>query len=183
MNIRPWLLTLLVCGFAGPAWADEIEGLVRVVGRSFDAQTLITPEKETLGPHLCGSDLEQRIRHLTPLVVKVSGRWQTKKGGQRECFVADDVKVLRMSSGRDALVGSLVVKDGVYSVSGEGGKVITLSDVPPGLKKLVGKKVIVDGKSPEDPVPAAKPVAATGVKDDAAVKSDVKVVITYQAFP
>ena len=88
-----------------------------------------------------------------------------------------------MSSGRDALVGSLVVKDGVYSVSGEGGKVITLSDVPPGLKKLVGKKVIVDGKSPEDPVPAAKPVAATGVKDDAAVKSDVKVVITYQAFP
>jgi len=78
-------------------------------------------------------------------------------------------------------VGLLAVKDGVYTVALEDHKIIVISDVPPGLKKLVGQKVIVDVKSLDGA--AAVPLQAKAAKEAASSLPSMRVVITYQAFP
>ena len=179
MKSWQWLPVLLMSSVASSAWADQIEGVVRAAGRPLEPQTMITPESDDLGPELCDSVLVQRIRRLTPLVVKVIGHWQTKKNGDKKCFIPTEFKVLRMASGREPLVGLLALKDGVYTVALDDHKIIEISDVPSGLKKLVGQKVIVDVKTPE--VAAALPLQAKSVKDRG--PQNIKTVITYQPFP
>ena len=181
MKSWQWLPVLVMSGFASSAWADQIEGVVRAMGRSIEPQTMITPGTEELGPELCDSVMVQRIRRLTPLVVKVTGDWQIKKNGDKKCFRPTDFKVLKMASGREPLVGLLAVKDGVYTVALEDHKIIVISDVPPGLKKLVGQKVIVDVKSLDGA--AAVPLQAKAAKEAASSLPSMRVVITYQAFP
>ena len=125
--------------------------------------------------------VNEKCFSLSPLVVKVTGDWQIKKNGDKKCFRPTDFKVLKMASGREPLVGLLAVKDGVYTVALEDHKIIAISDVPPGLKKLVGQKVIVDVKSLDGA--AAVPLQAKAAKEAASSLPSMRVVITYQAFP
>lgn len=169
--MKMWLhctvILLLTGGPAAVALAEDAEGLVRVSGSGLNTETVLTPEKEFQGTKLCGSDLERRMHHLAALVVHVTGDWQLNRRGEKRCLDVKDFKVLRMTSGRDAVIGMFSTKDGAFLVTGDDGKAITLKDVPDGMKKLDGQKIIVDLKPVENPV----------------AKETSQVVVTYQPFP
>lgn len=145
--------------------AAEIEGVVRVVGPAATAEVLLDPGSGNTGPTVCTSDLSKRIGKLTNYTVKVKGQWRLHKGKKR-CVVADDFAVTRAPSGRDAVIGILSEQNGSFALAAGDGKTHALANVPDGLKKLTGKKVILDLKSTDNPT----------------VKDEFKIVI-YAEFP
>mgnify|MGYP006289596337 CR=1 FL=1 len=144
---------------------DEIEGVVRVVGPAATSELLLDPGSGAKGPSVCKSDLSKRISKLTNYTVKVKGAWNLHKGKKR-CVSPDTFTVTRAPSGRDAIVGILTEQSGSFTLAGNDGKTHVLADVPDGLKKLTGKKVILDLKSTDNP----------------AAKDEFKIVI-YSEFP
>lgn len=152
---------------APAALAETVEGVVKVAGGGLNAEVMVAASGNT-GPVLCGmSDMTKQVKHLAAMTVKVDGEWKTNKEGQKTCFSPAAFTVTKMSTGRDAVVGKLTQKDGKYLVTTDDGKVQTLEDVSPGLKKLEGQKVILDLKQVDAPK-----------GQDAASK-----VVTYAAFP
>lgn len=143
----------------------EIEGVVRVVGPAATAEVLLDPGSGNKGPTVCTSDLSKRIGKLTNFTVKVKGQWRLHKGKKR-CVVPDEFAVTRAPSGRSAIIGILSEQNGSFALAGGDGKTQTLANVPDGLKKLTGKKVILDLKSTDNPT----------------VKDEFKIVI-YAEFP
>ncbi len=152
---------------AAPALAEELEGTVLTVGNALNTEVMLTQPKENKGPNLCYTDLVKRVKKLAAMSVKVTGDWKVNAKGEKTCFDATDFTVTKTSSGRDAVVGVLSDKDGVYQVTGDDGKVMLLSDVSGGLKKLSGQKVILDLKAMDSP----------------ASKEATFKVVTYAAFP
>lgn len=151
-------IALAVLVWSASAQAEEIQGLVRVVGSSLNQQVLLAESGKSDGPALCRGDVGKRIGRLTGLVVKVTGDWHLNKKGEKSCVEPKDFQVLKLPNGRDPVVGTLSEKSGVYEVASEDGKTRSLADVPDGLKKLSGKKVILDLRTIESP--AAKDVPA-----------------------
>lgn len=150
------------------AHAEELVGVVKVAGSGLNAQTMLAPAGDNAGPVLCINDVEKKVRRLGAMTVKANGDWREPKSkGGEKCFVATDFAIVKASSGRDAVVGTLSQKGGVYLVTGEDGKTRTLGDVPGGLKKLDGQKVILD----------IKPI------DSPSAKEAVYKVVTYSAHP
>jgi copper chaperone CopZ len=145
---------------------DEIEGVVRVVGPSATAEIQLDPGSGNKGPAVCRGDVAKRIGKLTGYTVKVKGPWQLRKG-KKQCVTPDEFTVTKASSGRAAIVGTLSQTSGSYTLASVDGKTHPLSDIPSGLKKLDGKKVIVDLKPSENP----------------ATKEATYKVVTYSAFP
>lgn len=149
-----------------PAEPGEIEGVVRVVGPAATAEVQLDPGSGNTGPVVCASDTSKRIGKLTGYTVSVRGIWQFKKN-KKQCLVPDDFAVKKASSGRPVVVGTLVQSRGLYSIDGVDGKKHPLSEIPSGLKKLDGKKVILD----------LKPL------ENLATKQESYKVVTYSAFP
>lgn len=152
---------------AAPAFAEDLQGMVVTVGTALNATVMLTQPGEAKGPTVCYDDVGKRIRKLSAMTVKVTGDWKTNEKGDKKCLEATSFDVLKTSSGRDAVVGSLSEKGGVYQVTSADGKVMTLGEVSGGLKKLNGQKVILDLKSMESPN----------------AKEPTYKVVTYAAFP
>ena len=147
----------------------EMERSIPSWGSSLSSKMLVVPAGESTGPNLCRNDTSKRIGRLSGMTLKVMGAWQMDaKTNEKRCFEASAFVVSKMSNGRDALVGALEDKDGQFQLTDDSGKVSMLADVPDGLKKLSGKKVILDVKTIESP-------AAT---KEAALK-----VVSYAEFP
>lgn len=161
------LIAASLFSLAAPAAAESLEGTVVSVGSSLNTSVMLTQPNEAKGPKLCYTDLAKKVRKLAAMTVKVSGDWKTNDKGDKTCFEATDFTVLKTSSGRDAIVGTLGEKSGVYQVTGGDGKVMTLGEVTGGLKKLNGQKVILDLKSMESPN----------------AKEPTYKVVTYAAYP
>jgi hypothetical protein len=164
------ILSFLVASFmtlSSSAYAEDLEGVVVSVGSALNTSVMLTKENEPKGPKLCYDDVGKRVRKLSAMTVKVTGNWKTNDKGAKTCFEASDFTVLKTSSGRDAVVGTLGEKSGVYQVTGGDGKVLKLGEVTSGLKKLNGQKVILDLKSMESPN----------------AKEPTYKVVTYAAFP
>lgn len=149
------------------ALAEDVEGLVKAAGSAATARTFLTPDGSETGTQLCSGDIAKGLRRLGGMTVKVSGDWKMDKKGEKSCFEPTEFAILKVTSGREAIVGMLSQKDGAYVVTGPDGKVHALGDVPGGLKKLDGQKVILDIK------PLNSPTAK-----EAAFK-----VVTYAAHP
>ncbi len=143
---------------ASAAFAEDIQGIVRVVGSALSQKVILTETDKFEGPAVCRGDMAKRIGRLTGMTVKVSGDWHRAKSGEKTCVDPKDFQVMKLPNGRVAVVGALGEKDGGFQITGDDGKVRSLADVPDGLKKLSGKKVILDLKVIESP--AAKEVPA-----------------------
>lgn len=160
-------IAVATLSLAWPAQAEDLTGTVVTVGSSLTTTVMVTPAGEAKGPSLCYTDLAERVRKLTAMTVKVSGDWKLNDKSEKKCFEASEFTVLKTSSGRDAIVGTLVETSGVYQVTGGDGKIMTLGEVSGGLKKLSGQKVILDLKAMESPN----------------AKEPTYKVVTYAAFP
>jgi hypothetical protein len=139
--VWPVFVALLVTAL--PAHAEELTGTAQIVGSGYNSKVILDGAASP-SPHVCRSDTSKRLSRLTGMTVKVQGEWKTKKDGAKDCFDAVEFTVLKTSSGRDAIVGVLSQEKGHYQVSDDSGKVVKLSDLSSGLKKLEGKKVILD---------------------------------------
>lgn len=139
-----------------PALADELVGHVLVVGSSINMRVQLTTKGEAVGPALCPNEIAKKIRKLLRLEVSVSGDWKMKKDGTtKDCLWAEDFKILRHSSGRPPFIGILEEEGSHFVIKGDDGKSSKLSGITSGLKKLKGKKLILD----------LKPMDAPGQKD------------------
>ena len=136
---------------ASGAFAEDIEGIVHVVGSAVSQKVILTEVSKGDGPAICHGDVGKRISHLTGMTVKATGDWLTNKSGEKYCVDVKDFVVLKLANGRMAVVGTLGERNGAFQVLGDNGKARSLVDVPDGLKKLSGKKVILDLKVIESP--------------------------------
>ena len=135
--------------FASPAWAEDVEGVVKVVGSSLSRKVMINASDDAKH-RLCDNEVAKRVSRLTGMTVRVSGDWKMRKE-EKFCITGTDFAVKKVSSGRDALVGVLSQTSDGYEVKSEDGKAHVFTQVPDGLKKLVGKKVIIDMKPMNSP--------------------------------
>ena len=126
------------------AAAADLEGVIQVAGSALNVEVMVAPPKANTGPLLCMDDMASRIRRLGGMTVKVTGEWVLRQDGSRDCLKATGFAVLKTSSGGDAVVGMISVKGPVVQVTDAGGKALTLSDAPDGLKKLNGQKAILE---------------------------------------
>lgn len=149
-----------------PAALDEIEGVVRVIGPAAVAEVQLDPGSGNTGPAVCQSDIAKRIGKLTGYTVRVRGAWQARKN-KKQCLAAEEFAVVKASSGRAVVVGTLIQSRGSYTIDGIDGKKHALNEIPSGLKKLDGKKVILDLKPMEHPT----------------TKEESYKVVTYSVFP
>jgi hypothetical protein len=129
---------------AAAAHAEDLEGAVLTVGTTLNREVMLLPPKADKGPGLCANDVMKRVGKLSGMTVRASGAWHGE--GKKRCFEASDFAVVKTSSGRDAVVGTLEARDGGFAIGAANGQSYTLADVPGGLKKLVGQKVILDLK-------------------------------------
>lgn len=143
----------LATGFLAstPAKADELAGHVLVVGSSVNMKVQLTEKNGSSGPSLCKNDVANRIKKLLRLEIRVSGDWQKKADGSNDCFMASSFTILRHSSGRVPVVGLLQEEGATFVVKSDDGKVSRLSDITTGLKRLKGRKVILDLKPMDTP--------------------------------
>lgn len=150
-----WKLSLalgLALAAAPSAFADDVEGLVRVVGSAVNAKVILTPEKEYTGPALCRDEQSRKVGRLGGMIVKATGEMQQiGKDATKKCLKVQSFTVTKMANGRDAVVGTLSKKDAVFVITTEAGKVYPLTELPDGLKGLDGKRVVVDLKTMESP--------------------------------
>ncbi|MBM4251074.1 MAG: hypothetical protein FJ146_03825 [Deltaproteobacteria bacterium] len=138
-NLLPLLITV-ICSPA--AMADQMQGLVRVTGNPPFKQVTITKPREFSGVPLCPGDKAKRIMNLESLVVKIYGGEKTV--GATKCFEMGSFTVLKTPAGNTAVVGQLQQKEGVFFLLADDGRTLPLSDVPDGLRSMIGKKVVLD---------------------------------------
>ncbi len=136
---------------APSALAEDVEGVVRLVGSAIEQRTILAEAAGGNGPTVCRGDVQKRIGRLTGMTVRVSGEWQLGKDGAKKCVDASAFTVKKLSNGREAVVGTLAEKGGVFQVTADDGNMKALAEVPDGLKKLSGKKVILDLKTVDSP--------------------------------
>lgn len=162
-----WLLgcTHLLGGNQADGAPVQSEGRVRVVG-SEGSETTSLEGKDGKNTDLCMSPIAKRIGHLAGMRVRVQGA--TRSNGKPECIETHTFTVLDTGSGRDALVGSLSEENGSLLITRDDGSKQLLEKVPGGLKKLLGKKVIVDVK----PMDGSKDGNTKSMR-----------VVTYSEFP
>lgn len=156
MTLTKVILLLILPLFSRTVIADELVGHVLVVGSSINMRVELTAKGQSTGPALCSNEVAKRIRKLLRLEVSVTGDWRMKKDGKtKDCLWAEDFKILRHSSGRPPFIGLLQDEGSHFVIKGDDGKSSKLSGISSGLKKLKGKKLILD----------LKPMDAPGQKD------------------
>jgi hypothetical protein len=124
--------------------SEKIEGVVRVAGGGLSQEIQLLGEGDEKSTVLCENDLVFRIKKLAAMTIQVNGSWVQLKQSPKKCFSASEFRVLKHISGREALVGILSKSKNTYAVKGDDGKDHLISEVPAGLAKLEGKKVILD---------------------------------------
>ena len=128
------------------------EGVVVVVGSAINAQTrLKNPKDSAEGTSLCRSAIARRVGRVTGMTVSASGSWSQNPVSKDKCLEVKSFRILKTSSGREAVVGKLVKQDANFFVETQNGKRQSLSSVPAGLSKLEGKEVIIDVKPLDSP--------------------------------
>ncbi len=136
------------------SFAEDLEGVVQVVGARINVKVMLTKPKEDKGPHLCAGDIAKKVRKIPAMMVKVQGVWQDGKKIEDRCFKADSFVVTKATSGRKAYVGVFEKSEAKFLLKTPDKTAVELVEVPEGLKKLVGKNVILDLK--ELDIPTAK---------------------------
>lgn len=137
--------------FSAPTLAEELTGHVLVVGSSVNMKVQLTEKNGSTGPSLCKNDVASKVKKLLRLEVRVSGNWQMNKDGGKDCFMASAFQILRHSSGRAPFIGMLIEDGANFVIKSDDGKVSRLSEITAGLKKLKGRKVILDLKPMDAP--------------------------------
>jgi len=131
------------------AFADtqgQIQGIVRVAGSGLSQEIQILQGENDKPSVLCPNDVAGRVKMLSAMTVQVSGIWKLDKQGQRSCLDSSEFRVLKHISGREPFVGIFLKgKDGFF-IKSEDGREHLIPEVPKGLGKMEGKKVIIDGK-------------------------------------
>jgi hypothetical protein len=166
-RLKRWWLLLYLGTFCLEARSESLEGIVRNSGSGVNQVVEVVVAKATNGDRLCPGEVSARIKKLSGMTLEISGDWKIGKSGDRQCFEVQGFHIKRHLSGRPPLVGTLKDDAGTYAVVTEDGKKHVLGDASSGLKKLAGKKVILDIKSFD----------ATGEQS-----SNLKV-ISYAAYP
>jgi hypothetical protein len=136
---------------AAQARAEDLSGVIVVAGPEASAATMLAPPQDTQGPTLCPSDNVRRLRHLSGMTAATKGGWQLSPAGQKTCFDVTEFTITKLASGRDAVVGVLKRHGAGFDIVGDGGKVLFLSEITDGLRKLEGLKVIVELRPSQGP--------------------------------
>jgi hypothetical protein len=148
MLVRASFSFLVGALLASPVLAEDVpeirdvRGLVRVSGSEGSLLVAITKENEFSGTNICQGDHSKRLVSLESMIVNATGKTTTVNG--QKCFEVSSFTVLKTPAGHDALVGMLSQKDGLFQIAAEDGKIYPLATLSDGLRKLDGKKVIVD---------------------------------------
>ena len=171
--MKPAISSLFLAVSAAFFWsaavrADDVEGVARFVGSSVQSKLILEPADKSPYLTVCRGDIAKRIGRLSGMTFRVSGAWQLDKDGSKRCLEASSFVVTKMTNGRDAVVGVLSDKGGQFQVTSDDGKANMLADAPDGLKKLVGKKVILDLRTIESP---------------SATRESASKVVSYAEFP
>lgn len=127
--------------------SEKIEGIVRIVGSAYNMKVSLTREVNGKKGSVifCKNAESTRVGRLGGMTVKVEGTWKVKSKSRR-CLTIASFEVMKAPSGRKPLVGLLVQNPENFAIETSDGKKHSLGSVSPGLKALVGKKVIVDAK-------------------------------------
>lgn len=159
-----YLMVLTACTPTVYGQSGALEGKLRSTGS--EGNTVATVQTaDGKSQDLCSGAVSKRIARLSGMKVRVQG---AVKGGKGECFEATEFTVTDTGSGREALVGTLGEDSGGFYVQKDDGSRRALDKVPPGLRKYVGKKVIID----------VKPVDGNKEADSRSLR-----VVTYSEFP
>ena len=161
------IIAAWVVFFSPQAFAEDFEGIVRLVGSAYSATTTLTDASGKQAVNFCTDDESRRLSRLTGMTVKASGDWQEATKNKVRCVKLTAFEVLKASSGRDAVVGVLSQEGADFAVTTGDGSKRKLSRVPKGLRKMLGKKVIIDVK------PMGSP----------STKSESWKVVTYAPYP
>ncbi|MEZ4743598.1 MAG: hypothetical protein R3B45_14330 [Bdellovibrionota bacterium] len=130
----------------------NIEGHIKVVGSAYNARSVLIKEEDGNKQqyNFCKDSISKKIGQLSGMMLTVKGHWKEYKGKaskkSKKCFLAQSFQIKEMSSGRKPLVGILNKDASHYSLTDEDGSAHRLDKLTDGLKKLVGKKVIIDVK-------------------------------------
>jgi len=168
--LKKWIQLFGLIGllaYAPHGISEEFEGQIRNSGSSVNQIVELVGDQGKNIQKLCFDEGAIRIKKLTGMTLRVNGEWKLNKAGQRQCLQLKSFTIVKHTSGRTPVVGVLQNDNGVYQVAGEDGKKQTLGEVSSGLKRLTGKKVILD----------VKPLDASGDK------SAVLKVVTYGEYP
>jgi hypothetical protein len=147
--VRFGISTLMVGGFsfaASFAMAEEIVGRVSMVGSSFNMRPVIQPNGSKEFVEVCEGAEEVYLRKFGSVTVKAQGSWGQSEKLKSKCFNLTEFKATQLEVGRDSVIGQLakVEGSGHQIVSDEPGKIYKLEKASRGLKKLEGKRVIID---------------------------------------
>src|SRR3954466_6011565 len=105
MQSLKFLLAVFVSLQASALFADELEGVVHVVGSAHNMVTVLAPEGKGDGPELCKTETAKRIARLSGMTVKATGDMSKNKDSGKACLDATGFAVLKTGSGREAVVG------------------------------------------------------------------------------
>jgi hypothetical protein len=131
------------------ALGETVKGRVRNSGVGIVQSVHLIDEETASDRSLCAGDVSGKVKKLSGMVIEVEGLVKKRPNGNSECFDAIGFRIIRNISGRAPLIGLLKVENDVVSVVSEDGVAHILNEVSSGLKKLVGKKVILDVRSNE----------------------------------
>jgi hypothetical protein len=154
----------LVVTFFSWAGAEPIEGVVRLVGSGANATTVISDSKGVELVSLCKGKSAEQLASIAGMTVaaEVDGSQVAANCRQLTSF-----SVVKTGSGRPAFVGTLKETKEGFALDSDDGQSRPLQTVPKGLRKLIGKKVIVDLRSMSSP----------------ALKNESWKVVSYAPFP
>lgn len=146
------IISVGVCASSfDPAFAASVSGIVRSSGSELNTTAIVTDESGKSLGEICAGLFSTRALKLAGMTLEFQGEWKPNNPkAKNRCFEPADFRVLKTSSGRDARVGVLKKSGSAYSVVNESGMETPLSSVPPGLRRLVAKRVIIDSKAADD---------------------------------
>ena len=137
-------IVMLAGGVPFQALGETLEGIVHVAGNALSTEVLLTEKGSYKGPNLCRTAEAKRIGQIAGMRVRVGGSWQLRSDGSKRCFEPQSFKVLRTTRGQKPVVGVLSKHKGSYVITEAAGKVHRFSQIPEGLKRLTGEKVILE---------------------------------------
>jgi hypothetical protein len=158
------ILVALLTSVFSIANAEPIEGVVRLVGSGANATTVISDPKGVELVTLCKGKPAEQLAAIAGMTVAadVAGNQVAANCRQLTSF-----SVIKTGSGRPAFVGTLKETKEGFALDSDDGQSRPLQTVPKGLRKLIGKKVIVDLRSMSSP----------------ALKNESWKVVSYAPFP
>lgn len=136
---------MLISASSGAQELTEVKGQVKNLGNPSQRKTLLTQGPGETPVSLCEGGLRFTIAQLPGSIITVTGRFMNTAKEPTKCFAAEAFSIIEVAPGRPAIVGDLkLIEKGTYAVVGHDGRTWRLSALAPGLKDLVGNKVVSD---------------------------------------